>query len=133
MGAYSPIIVALALSFVGCGKKEAEATAEAPTPTAEEPAAAAPATTKPAAAAATPAAAENLPGENEIRAALDRKDYMGSLDRLIALRGVAQAGGKWFEYRQLAADIGERLVEAAQKDPNAVPALNGYRQYMAGQ
>lgn len=133
MGLYSFAILTLALLFVGCAKKqEAETTAEAPVPTVEEPAAAAPATTKPA-AAATPAAPENLPGENEIRAALDRKDYMGSLDRLIALRGVAQAGGKWFEYRQLAADVGERLVEAAQKDPNAVPALNGYRQYMAGQ
>ena len=124
--------LALALLFIGCSKKEeAETPSTAPTQAAEQPAAAPAASTKPATAAQ--AAPENLPGENQIRAALDRKDYSAAVNQLVALREVAQAGGKFFEYRQFAAEVGERLVEAAPKEPAANNALNLYRAAMYGQ
>ena len=120
----------LIVGVAGCSKKEeAEPTAAAQT---AESTAAAPPGQKKASAAVAPIPASALPGAQDVRDALVRKDYSGAVDRYIALRGLAQGDDKWAEYRQLGAEVGEQLNEAVKTDPAAVPALQKYQTYMFG-
>jgi hypothetical protein len=121
----------LIIGVAGCSKKE-EAQPTTAASAAESTAAAAPEPKKAASAPAAAAPASALPGAQDVRDALVRKEYSGAVDRLIALRGLAQGDDKWAEYRQLGADVGEQLSEAAKTDPAAVPALQKYRSYMFG-
>jgi hypothetical protein len=120
----------LIIGLAGCAKKdEAQPTGAAP---AESTTTAAPEQKKSSAATVAPIPASALPGAQDVRDALVRKDYSGAVDRLIALRGLAQGDDKWAEYRQLGAEVGEQLGEAAKTDPAAAPALQKYQTYMFG-
>src|SRR5688500_11372190 len=114
----------LIIGLAGCAKKD-EAEPAAPAPA--ESASTAALEKKPSSAAVAPIPASALPGAQDVRDALVRKDYSGAVDRLIALRGLAQGDDKWAEYRQLGAEVGEQLGEAAKTDPAAAPALQKYQ------
>ena len=123
--------LSLIIGVAGRSKKdEAEPTATAPA--AESASTAPPEQKKGSAAAGAPVSASALPGTQDVRDALVRKDYPGAVERYIALRGLAQGDDKWAEYRQLGAEVGEQLSEAVKTDPAAVPALQKYQTYMFG-
>jgi len=117
------ISVGLTLVVFGCKKKEqVEETAPPPQ------AAAAPApTAAPEQAQAPRMSQEALPGAAAVRAALKKKDYSTAVSGLMMLRGPASHGGDWAEYRQLNADVGMALKEAARTDANAAQALQTYQ------
>ena len=127
---YIAAALGLVIATAGCGsKEETEPTAAAP---AAESTATAPEQKKASASAAAPISGSALPGAQDVRDALVRKEYSGAVDRFIALRGLAQGEEKWAEYRQLGVEIGEQLGEAAKTDAAAVPALQKYQAYMYG-
>ena len=126
-------LVAATVILPGCSKKvEAEGTGSTESaPEASEPAI----TEAPAAPAATPTAptveAEEIPGQNSVRSALNAKNYSGAVTQLLAMRQGLPA--EMFEtYANFYGEVRNTLIEKAQTDPNAAQALALLRASTAG-
>jgi len=74
----------------------------------------------------------SLPGASDVRSALSSKDWVGAVERLVALKGLAVGDAAWLEYRALSNEVGEQVQEAAAKDPKAGEALGMYRANILG-
>lgn len=123
--------------LAGCSKKEEAATEQAPaTPAAEgdAPAVPAPRAAAKAAEEAPNPANDKLPGASGVRNDLSKKNWMGALEGLFALKQMAATAGgdTWVEWRSLGGEVGGALQEASATDAEAAKALRVYAQAMYG-
>lgn len=126
------LLVIVSLAFAGgCNKKPKAETTAADTGAAEAPAA------PQKKEAPAPAQMEvktkgALPGAVDVRSALASKDWVGAVERLVALKGLAVGDAAWLEYRALNNEVGEQVQDASAKDPKAAEALAMFRANLTG-
>jgi hypothetical protein len=126
------LLLAGVITFAGgCKKKEQAATETA---TAAPEAVTPQAPTKPAkpGTRAEQAPPDVLPGATDVRNALASKDYVGAVERLGVLKSIAVNEELYRAYRELSAEVGLVLDQAAKTDPKAREALGSYRLMMFG-
>ena len=106
-------VIGLSFGFgTGCGKKTSARSASASD------------------AAAKPAAAETKPqltGADEVRAALEKKDYEGAMAALLRVRQSVATSDQDVQYLALAHEVKNKLLEASTSDPKATEALSALR------
>jgi hypothetical protein len=105
------ILIGLSIAFgVGCKKKEKAATETS------------------AASNPTP----NLPGAADVTAALDKKDYEGTMAALVKVRQTVTTSDEQLQYTILSAQVKDKLLLAAPTDPKAAEALAALRIMTSG-
>lgn len=110
-------VLGLSVSLgTGCGKKTS-----AGSPAVD-------AVTKPAAVDTTP----KLTGADEVRAALDKKDYNGAIAALLRVRQTIATREQEAQYMSLSQEVKNKLIEAYGSDPKAAEALAAMRAVTAG-
>ena len=112
-----PLLCAALISLgMGCGKKAPEASSQ------------------PAAAAtqAGPVSESNLPGANEVLAAIDRNDYDAAIGGVIGVRQTVTTADQNLQFATLVHEVRLKLLEAAATDPKANQALTALRQITGG-
>lgn len=124
------LLMAVALLFSACSKKEevsteaAEAAADAETSAQAAAPAEAPAVTE-------PVAAESLPGENAVRGSLAAKNYDAAVTQLLGMKKGLPAE-MWETYTGFYVEVRNVLIEASQTDPKARQALTVLSAMTAG-
>lgn len=110
-------VVALSACFAaGCGKPPAGPAGS----------------TAPPEVKAAVAAASQLPGADEVTAALEKKDYEGAMAALLRVKQVARTDEQKIQFTTLAWDLKTKLMGAAETDPKAGEALMALRAMTMG-
>ncbi|HTG42953.1 MAG TPA: hypothetical protein VK633_00355 [Verrucomicrobiae bacterium] len=74
-----------------------------------------------------PAGRELIPGENEVKGALAKKDYSGAVQRYMAMKGAVATPEQNEEYAALYGQVRTELEDASRTDPKAAEALGMFR------
>ena len=73
-----------------------------------------------------------LPGTDEVRAALEKKDYDSAIAALLRVRQTVTSREKEVQYMTLAQEVKNKLLEGYGSDPKAAEALMTLRAVTAG-
>ena len=82
----------------------------------------------PAVVNATP----KLPGEGEVMAALEKKDYDGAMAALLKVKQTVATDEQQVQFMVLSRQMKDKLLEAAPTDTKAADALTALRQMTMG-
>ena len=77
-------------------------------------------------------ATPKLPGTDEVRVALEKKDYDGAIGALLRVRQTVTSKEQELQYMTLAQEVKNKLLEGYGSDPKAAEALMALRAATAG-
>jgi len=82
--------------------------------------------------AAAPEAPQQLAGQSEVMAAVEKKDYDGAMAALLRVRQSITSDQQTMQYTVLSHELKLKLMAAAATDPKAADALTALRSMTVG-